>query len=58
MTIMICENCGINSNFKKLGHDESNNLILECQGCGAICYEDGTLVEGEITITDEDCSNA
>jgi uncharacterized Zn finger protein len=50
MKFMICENCGINSSFKELGHDELDNLILECQDCGAICYESGALIEGEIRI--------
>lgn len=47
---MKCENCGLSCDFKKLGHDEIDNLILECQGCGAVCYEDGTLIEEEIGI--------
>lgn len=42
---MKCDNCGKNSKFKKVGFDELNNIILECQECGAISYEDGTLIE-------------
>lgn len=50
MKRMICENCGINVKFIELGHDDLGNLILECQDCGAICYENGTLVEDEVRI--------
>lgn len=45
-----CENCGINATFNSLGYDDFGNLILECTECGAVCYEDGTLVEDEITV--------
>ena len=47
---MKCDNCGMESTFKELGYDEVDNLILECHECGSICYEDGTLIEGEIKI--------
>lgn len=44
---MKCDNCGANSKFKEIGHDELDNVILECQDCGAISYEDGTLIEDD-----------
>ena len=45
-----CENCGFICEFKKLGLDEEGDIILECRGCGAVCYEDGTLIEDVVTI--------
>lgn len=47
---MRCENCGVVCDFDKLEYDEVNNLIIECSECGAVCYEDGTLVKDEITV--------
>lgn len=47
---LICENCGLNCKFEEIGYDEVDNRILECQECGAICYEDGTLIEDDVII--------
>lgn len=50
---IICENCSITTIFKVVGYDELGNKIIECQECGVICYEDGSLVEDEIKINQE-----
>lgn len=47
---MQCDNCGIKAEFNKLGSDDLGNMVLECQECGAVCYEDGTLIEEEVKI--------
>lgn len=45
-----CDNCGVIADFEEIGYDEVNNIILECQECGSVCYEDGSLVEDDIKI--------
>lgn len=47
---MRCDNCGMITEFEEIGYDEVDNRILECQECGAICYEDGTLIEDDVRI--------
>jgi len=43
----------LNCEFKKIGYDEMDNKVVECQGCGAISYDDGSLIEDDVKIIDK-----